>query len=83
MAAMSHNRVLAWPSELRRVQKVVIGHTTDRWQDKGARCALAVGCVFSRGDVANSRCALDIRSLRHQQFPNLYNIFARCASSRP
>jgi hypothetical protein len=29
MAAMSHNRVLAWPSELRRVQKVVIGQPTD------------------------------------------------------
>jgi hypothetical protein len=81
MAVAPHTRALACLGELRRAHKAGIGNTTDRWQDKEARGVLAVGRVFSRGYVANSRCALDIRSLWHQRFINLYNIFARCASS--
>jgi hypothetical protein len=83
MAAKSHDRVLAWHGVSLRARKGGAGNTTDRWQDKEARCALAVGCLISRGYVTNSRCAPEKRSLRNQRFINLYSTFARCVGSRP
>ena len=79
MAAKSHNRVLAWHGVTLRARKDGAGNTTDRWQDKGARCARLFGRVFSRGYVTNSRCAPDKRRLRQQRYGNKFNSFTRCA----
>jgi hypothetical protein len=83
MAVVPHTRALACLGELRRAHKAGIGNTTDRWQDKGARCALRFGCVFSRGYVTNSRGVPDKRSLHQHRYSNKFNILTRCASSRP
>jgi hypothetical protein len=79
MAAKSHNRVLAWHGETLRARKGGAGNTTDRWQDKGARCALRFGRVFSRGYVTNSRGAPEKRSLHQHRYGNKLNAFTRCA----
>lgn len=83
MAVKSHNRVLAWYSVSLRARKGGAGNTTDRWQDKGARCARLFGRVFSRGYVTNSRGAPHKRSLLQYRYGNKFNIFTRCAGSRP
>jgi hypothetical protein len=79
MATKSRNRVPAWPSELRRARKGGAGNTTDRWQDKGTRCARLCGREFSRGYVTNSRGAPDKRSQRQHLYGNKFNSFTRCA----
>jgi hypothetical protein len=78
-ALVSHNRALAWHFPLRRARKGGAGNTTDRWQDKGARCVRLFGRVLSRGYVTNSRGVLDKRSLRQQRYGNKFNSFTRCA----
>jgi hypothetical protein len=83
MATKSHNRVLAWHGVTLRVRKDGAGNTTDRWQDKGARCARLFGRVFSSGYVTNSRGVPDRRSLHQHRYSNKFNILTRCASSRP
>jgi hypothetical protein len=83
MAAKYHNRVLAWHGVSLRARKGGADNTTDRWQDKGARCARLFGRVFSRGYVPNSRGAPEKRSLHHHRYGNKFNILTRCASSRP
>jgi hypothetical protein len=79
MAVVPHTRALACLGELRRAHKAGIGNTTDRWQDKGARCARLFGRVFSRGYVTNSRGAPEKRRLRQQRYGNRFNSFTRCA----
>ena len=79
METVSFKRVTAKHSASRRVLGGGSGHTTDRWQDKGARCARLFGRVFSRGYVTNSRGVLDKRRLRQQRYGNKFNSFTRCA----
>ena len=79
MAVVPHTRALACLGELRRAHKAGIGNTTDRWQDKGARGVLGVGCVISSGYGANSHRARHKRSLRHFRLPIEFNCLARCA----
>lgn len=79
MAAIARNRRLARHGVSWNARGGSAGNTTDRWQDKGARCALRFGCVFSRGYVTNSRCAPDKRSQRQQRYRNKFNSFTRCA----
>jgi hypothetical protein len=83
MEALAFNRVTAWHGASRSAQRGRPGNTTERWQDKGARGALAVGRVISRGYLPNSRCATVKRSLRQQRSPNKFNVFARCAGLQP
>jgi hypothetical protein len=79
MAAIDLNRRLAQHGVLWNAQRGSAGHTTDRWQDKGARGVLSVGRVISRGYGANSRGELHECSLRLRRYANTFNIFARCA----
>ena len=79
METVSFNHLKAWHRALRSVSRGGTGHTTDRWQDKEARCARLFGRVFSRGHVKNSRCAPDKRRLRQQRYGNKFNSFTRCA----
>lgn len=58
-------------------------NTTERWQDKGARCALRFGRVFSGPYAAILRGAPVLRSLRPLQFHKKISVVARCAGSRP
>jgi hypothetical protein len=74
-----HNRVLAWNGASWRARKGGAGNTTDRWQDKEARGALGVGCVFSRGYGAKSNRVCHKRGLRLRRSFNKFNAFARCA----
>jgi hypothetical protein len=81
IVVVSHIRVLAWQGVLWRAHEAGIGNTTDRWQDKGARCMRLFGRVFSSGYVTNSRGAPEKRSLHQHRYGNKFNIFARCTSS--
>jgi hypothetical protein len=83
IAVVSHNRTLALYGVLLRARKGESGNTTDRWQDKGARCARLFGRVFSRGYMTNSRGAPGKRSLHQHRYGNRFNILTRCAGSRP
>jgi hypothetical protein len=82
MAAKSHNRVLAWHGVSLRARKGGAGNTTDRWQDKGARCARLFGRVFSEGYVTNWRCVRARCSLWQQRSANKFNTIVRCAGLR-
>jgi hypothetical protein len=79
MAAIVLNRRLARHGVLWNAQKGSAGHTTDRWQDKGARGVLGVGRVYSEGYGANSHSVRHKRGLRHFRFPISFNYLARCA----
>jgi hypothetical protein len=79
METVSFNRVKARHRALWRVSRGGTGHTTDRWQDKGARCVRLFGRVLSRGYVTNSRGAPDKRNLRQQRCGNKINTVTRCA----
>jgi hypothetical protein len=79
MAAKYHNRVLAWHGVSLRARKGGADNTTDRWQDKGARCAPGSGRVCSRVYVTSSRGAPNKRSLPHYRYGNTFNSVTRCA----
>jgi hypothetical protein len=79
MAAKSHDLVLAWHGVSLRARKGGAGNTTDRWQDKGARCARLFGRVFSRVYVTNVRGALARCSLWQQRTASKFHIIVRCA----
>jgi hypothetical protein len=79
MAVVPHTRVLAWQGVLWRAHEAGIGNTTDRWQDKEARCARLFGRVFSEGYVTNWRCARARCSLWQQRSANKFNTIVRCA----
>jgi hypothetical protein len=79
MATIVLNRRLARHGVLWNAQRGSAGHTTDRWQDKGARGVLGVGRVFSRGYGAKSHRVRLKRSLRHFRLLIQFKRLARCA----
>jgi hypothetical protein len=79
METVSFNRLKGRHRALWRVSRGGTGHTTDRWQDKGARCMRLFGRVFSNGYVTNSRGAPEKRSQRQHLYGNKFNSFTRCA----
>jgi len=79
MTSSSLSRGPAYGQVSWRGVRWVTSSTTDRWQDKGARGVLVVGCVISRGYGAKSQLVCHMRSLRHFRFPILFNYLARCA----
>jgi hypothetical protein len=83
MAAIVLNRRLARHGVLWNAQRGSAGHTTEPWQDKGARGALGVGHVFSTGYEAKSHSARHKRRLRHFRFPISFNYLARCVGRMP
>jgi hypothetical protein len=78
-ALVRHNLSLEWNGAWWRARKGGAGNTTDRWQDKGARCARLFGRVFSMVYVMISRGAPDTRSLLQHLYGNKFNSFTRCA----
>jgi hypothetical protein len=74
-----HSRVPAHCRVSWRVESWSTPSTTDRWQDKGARGVLVVGCLISRGYGANAHITLLKRSLRSQRLAMDFKGLMRCA----
>jgi hypothetical protein len=78
IVVVSHIRVLAWQGVLWRAHEAGIGNTTDRWQDKGARCVSLSGRVISRVYGAKSHRVWHKRSLRIFRLPIEFKCLTRC-----